>query len=50
MIGAFVAPFFAAALPKDVIARLVAAMIMCVGVIVLATLASRAWAQVRAER
>jgi uncharacterized membrane protein YfcA len=38
MIGAFIGPFFAAALPKDVIARLVAAMIVLVGVVVLATL------------
>jgi uncharacterized membrane protein YfcA len=38
MIGAFIGPFFAAALPKDVIARLVAAMIVLVGAIVLATL------------
>jgi len=38
MAGAFVGPFFAAALPKDIIARLVAATIVFVGVIVLATL------------
>ena len=38
MIGAFVGPFFATALPKDVIARLVAALIVGVGVVVLATL------------
>jgi hypothetical protein len=38
MAGAFVGPFFAVALPSDVIARLVAAMIVFVGVIVLATL------------
>jgi uncharacterized protein len=38
MIGAFIGPFFAAALPKDVIARLVAAMIVGVGVLVLGTL------------
>src|SRR5918996_1112340 len=38
MIGAFVGPFFAAILEKDVIARLVAAMIVAVGVLVLATL------------
>jgi uncharacterized membrane protein YfcA len=38
MAGAFVGPFFAAALPSDVIARLVAAMIVFVGVMVLATL------------
>jgi uncharacterized membrane protein YfcA len=38
MAGAFVGPFFAVALPSDVIARLVAAMIVFVGVLVLATL------------
>lgn len=38
MAGAFTGPFFAAALPGDVIARLVAGMIVLVGVIVLATL------------
>jgi uncharacterized membrane protein YfcA len=38
MTGAFIGPFFAAALPSNVIARLVAAMIVFVGVIVLATL------------
>jgi uncharacterized protein len=38
MTGAFVGPFFAAALDKDVIARLVAGMIVAVGVLVLATL------------
>jgi uncharacterized membrane protein YfcA len=37
MIGAFIGPFFAAALPQDVIARLVSAMIVGVGVLVLAT-------------
>jgi len=37
VIGAFIGPFFAAALPKDVIARVVAAMIVFVGAIVLAT-------------
>lgn len=36
--GAFVGPFFAAALPSELIARIVAAMIVFVGVIVLATL------------
>lgn len=36
--GAFVGPFFAAALPKDVIARIVAGVIVAVGVMVLATL------------
>ena len=38
MIGAFVGPFFAAQLPKDVVARLVAGVIVFVGVLVLATL------------
>lgn len=38
VIGAFIGPFFAAALPKDSIARLVAGMIVLVGVVVLATL------------
>lgn len=38
MIGAFIGPFFAATLPKDVIARLVAGVIVLVGVLVLATL------------
>ena len=38
MSGAFLGPFFAAALPSELIARLVAAMIVFVGVIVLATL------------
>ena len=38
MTGAFIGPFFAVALPSNVIARLVAAMIVGVGVIVLATL------------
>jgi len=38
MAGAFMGPFFAVALPADVIARLVSAMIVFVGVTVLATL------------
>src|SRR3972149_8340177 len=38
MIGAFVGPFFAAALPKAVIARFVAGMIVFVGAIVLGTM------------
>jgi len=38
MLGAFTGPFFAAALPKDVIARLVAGVIVAVGLVVLATL------------
>ncbi len=38
MAGAFVGPFFAATLPKEMIARLVAAVIVFVGAVVLATL------------
>jgi uncharacterized membrane protein YfcA len=38
MVGAFIGPFFASMLPKDVIARLVAALIVGVGLVVLATL------------
>ena len=49
MIGAFAGPFFAAALPKDVIARVVAAMIVFVGVIVLTTLNFKGLGQVRAD-
>lgn len=49
MIGAFIGPFFAAMLPKDVIARLVAAMIVLVGVIVLATLHYSGLGQVRSD-
>jgi uncharacterized membrane protein YfcA len=47
MLGAFTGPFFAAALPADVIARLVAAMIVSVGVIVLATLKWRTLGAIR---
>jgi uncharacterized membrane protein YfcA len=49
MAGAFLGPFFAAALPSDVIARLVSAMIVFVGVIVLATLKWGGLGGVRAE-
>jgi len=49
VIGAFIGPFFAAALPKDVIARVVSAMIVFVGAIVLATLNFKGLGQVRAE-
>jgi uncharacterized membrane protein YfcA len=49
MIGAFVGPFFAAALPKDVIARVVSAMIVFVGAIVLATLNFKGLGAVRDE-
>jgi uncharacterized membrane protein YfcA len=38
MTGAFIGPFFAAALPDDLIARLVAGLIVLVGLLVLATL------------
>lgn len=49
VIGAFIGPFFAALLPKDVIARLVAAMIVLVGVIVLATLRFSGLGKVRSN-
>jgi uncharacterized membrane protein YfcA len=49
VIGAFIGPFFAAALPKDVIARLVAAMIVFVGIIVLATLQYSGLGKVRSD-
>jgi uncharacterized membrane protein YfcA len=49
MIGAFIGPFFAAALPKDVIARVVSAMIVFVGAIVLATLNFRGLGKVRVD-
>jgi uncharacterized protein len=38
VIGAFIGPFFAAAMPKEWIVRFVAAMIVFVGIVVLATL------------
>src|SRR3954451_14905161 len=49
MIGAFIGPFFAAALPKDAIARVVSAMIVFVGAIVLATLNFKGLGTVRDE-
>jgi uncharacterized membrane protein YfcA len=49
VIGAFVGPFFAAALPKDVIARVVAGMIVFVGAMVLATLNFKGLGKVREE-
>jgi len=49
MIGAFIGPFFAAALPKDVIARVVSALIVFVGAIVLATLNFKGLGEVRAD-
>lgn len=48
MAGAFMGPFFAATLPSDVIGRLVSAMIVFVGVMVLATLRWRGLGEVRA--
>lgn len=48
VVGAFMGPFFATALPKDVIARLVAALIVGVGVVVLATLRWTGLGEVRA--
>jgi uncharacterized membrane protein YfcA len=47
VVGAFIGPFFATALPKDVIARLVAGLIVGVGVLVLATLHWSGLGQVR---
>ncbi len=49
MIGAAIGPLFAAALPKDVIARIVAGMIILVGFVVLATLRWGGLGTVRAE-
>jgi uncharacterized membrane protein YfcA len=47
VVGAFIGPFFAALMPKDVIARLVAAMIVGVGIVVLVTLRFSGLGQVR---
>jgi uncharacterized membrane protein YfcA len=47
--GAFIGPFFAAALPKDVIARVVAGLIVAVGIVVLATLRYSGLGKVREE-
>jgi uncharacterized membrane protein YfcA len=49
VIGAFIGPFFAALLPKDVIARLVAVMIVLVGLVVLATLRLSGLGKVRSD-
>lgn len=49
VIGAFIGPFFAAALPKEWIVRFVAAMIVFVGVVVLATLHLSGLGKVRGE-
>jgi uncharacterized membrane protein YfcA len=48
VIGAFIGPFFAALLPKEWIVRFVAAMIVFVGVVVLATLRLSGLGKVRA--
>lgn len=49
VIGAFIGPFFAAAMPKEWIVRVVSAMIVFVGVVVLATLRLTGLGKVRAE-
>jgi uncharacterized membrane protein YfcA len=49
MLGAFIGPFFAAALPKEWIVRFVSAMIVLVGIIVLATLRFTGLGNVRAD-
>jgi uncharacterized membrane protein YfcA len=49
VIGAFIGPFFAAAMPKEWIVRIVSAMIVLVGVIVLATLHLSGLGKVRGE-
>jgi uncharacterized membrane protein YfcA len=49
MIGAAIGPLFAAALPKDVIARVVAGMIILVGFVVLGTLRWGGLGTVRAD-
>lgn len=49
VIGAFIGPFFAALLPKEWIVRLVAAMIVFVGIIVLATLRLNGLGKIRAD-
>ena len=49
MVGAFIGPFFAAALPKDAIARFVAALIVVVGLIVLTTLRRSGLGKVRSN-
>ena len=48
VVGAFAGPFFASMLPKDVIARLVAALIVGVGFVVLVTLRWGGLGEVRA--
>jgi len=49
VIGAFIGPFFAALLPKEWIVRFVAAMIVFVGIVVLATLRLSGLGTVRAD-
>lgn len=49
VIGAFIAPFVATLIPKDMIARLVAAMIIVVGGIVFATLRFKGLGELRAD-
>jgi uncharacterized membrane protein YfcA len=49
VIGAFIGPFFAAAMPKEWIVRFVAAMIVFVGIVVLATLHLTGLGKVRAD-
>jgi uncharacterized membrane protein YfcA len=48
VIGAFIGPLFAAALPQEAIARVIAALIILVGVIVLGTMRVRGLGQLRA--
>jgi uncharacterized membrane protein YfcA len=50
VVGSFAGPFFAAALPKDAIARVVAGMIVVVGVLVLMTLRLGRLGEVRQEQ
>lgn len=49
VIGAFIGPFFAALLPKEWIVRLVAALIVFVGIVVLATLRLTGLGKVRTD-
>jgi len=49
VIGAFIGPIFAATLPKDLIARLIAALIIGVGAIVLGTMRLRGLGDIRAN-
>jgi uncharacterized protein len=47
--GAFLGPFFAALLPKEAVARVVAGLIVLIGIVVLATLRLRGLGEVRAD-